>query len=284
MLSYSILGILLYKLIFFFVIYSLLGWISEVSYAFYNRRIFINRGFLFGPICPIYGLGLVIVIILTNSIKNNLFLLFIFATLITSLLEYVTGFILEKLFHSKWWDYTDDPLNLHGRICLQFSIIWGLATTIIIKVIHPIIIFFIDAIPFQIIKYILYLLIFTLILDFSFTLKSLTKLKPILTEILKIRNELKGKYVHIVSSTKVKTLEKIEITELNLKEIMNRYNTYYNNLSFNHRRLLKAFPTVSIFKVENLSKQIKEKLLQLKENMKEEVIQIREDLSNSNKK
>jgi uncharacterized membrane protein len=283
MFSYYILGILLYKLILFFVIYSFLGWISEVSYAFYNRRIFINRGFLFGPVCPIYGLGLVVVIILTNNIKDNLLLLFTFSTLITSLLEYTTGFILEKLFHSKWWDYTEDPFNLHGRICLHFSIMWGLATTIIVKVIHPIINFLIDAIPFEVIKYILSLFIVTLLLDFSFTLKSLIKFKPILTEILKIRNELKRKYTYIFSSTKIKTLERIEITELNLKEIMNRYNTYYSNLSFNHRRLLKSFSNISIFKIENLAKQIRKKLLQLKENMKEEVVQIKEDLSNSNK-
>lgn len=271
MFSFSILGILLYKLILFFIIYSFLGWISEVSYAFYNRRIFINRGFLYGPICPIYGLGLVIVIILTNNIKNNLFLLFIFATLITSLLEYITGFLLEKLFHSKWWDYTDDPLNLHGRICLHFSIMWGLATTIIIKIIHPIINFFIDIIPLQSTKYTLYSSIVILLLDFSFTLKSLTQLKPVLAELLKIRNELRRRYTHIISSTKIKTLERIEITELNLKELINRYNTYCSNLSFNHRRLLKAFPTVSILRVENLVKQIKEKLLQLKETLKEEV-------------
>lgn len=257
MFSYYILGILLYKLILFFVIYSFLGWISEVSYAFYNRRIFINRGFLFGPVCPIYGLGLVVVIILTNNIKDNLLLLFTFSTLITSLLEYTTGFILEKLFHSKWWDYTEDPFNLHGRICLHFSIMWGLATTIIVKVIHPIINFLIDAIPFEVIKYILSLFIVTLLLDFSFTLKSLIKFKPILTEILKIRNELKRKYTYIFSSTKIKTLERIEITELNLKEIMNRYNTYYSNLSFNHRRLLKSFSNISIFKIENLAKQIR---------------------------
>lgn len=284
MFDFFILGIPFYKLILFFVIYSFLGWISEISYAFYNRRIFVNRGFLFGPICPIYGSGLVVVIILTSGVKNNLFLLFIFATLITSFLEYVTGFILEKLFHSKWWDYTEDPLNLHGRICLHFSIMWGAATAIIIKIIHPIINSFVDIMSFEITEYILYSSIILLFLDFSFTLKSLIQLKPILNEIIKIGNELKGRYTHTISSTKVKTLERIETTELNLKEIMTRYNTYYNNLNFNHRRLLKAFPTVSILRVETLTKQIKDKLLQLKESMKEEVIQIKEDLSDIKEK
>ena len=100
---------------------------------------FVNRGFLNGPYCPIYGCGVVIVVAALTPLKDNLLILFAGSFLLTSILEYITGFILEKVFHNKWWDYSNKPFNLHGYICLKFSIYWGLACTFIMDVIHPII-------------------------------------------------------------------------------------------------------------------------------------------------
>lgn len=128
-----------YELVWIFIIYAFIGWCTEVSYAALDRGIFVNRGFLNGPYCPIYGCGVVIVVAVLTPLKDNLLILFAGSLLLTSILEYITGFILEKVFHNKWWDYSNKPFNLHGYVCLKFSIYWGLACTFVMDVLHPII-------------------------------------------------------------------------------------------------------------------------------------------------
>ena len=128
-----------YELVWIFIIYAFIGWCTEVSYAALDRGIFVNRGFLNGPYCPIYGCGVVIVVGVLTSLKDNLLILFAGSFLLTSILEYITGLVLEKVFHNKWWDYSNKPFNIQGYVCLKFSIYWGLACTFIMDVLHPII-------------------------------------------------------------------------------------------------------------------------------------------------
>lgn len=128
-----------YELVWIFIIYAFIGWCTEVSYAALDTGKFVNRGFLNGPYCPIYGCGVVIVVAILTPLKESLLVLFIGSVVLTTVLEYITGFLLEKVFHNKWWDYSDKPFNVKGYICLKFSIYWGLACTFIMDVIHPII-------------------------------------------------------------------------------------------------------------------------------------------------
>ena len=137
-----------YELVWIFIIYAFIGWCTEVSYAALDTGKFVNRGFLNGPYCPIYGCGVVIVVAILTPLKENLLILFAGSFLLTSVLEYITGYILEKVFHNKWWDYSDKPFNIKGYVCLKFSIYWGLACTFIMDIIHPIFYAAIRFIPF----------------------------------------------------------------------------------------------------------------------------------------
>ena len=137
-----------YELVWIFIIYAFIGWCTEVSYAALDTGKFVNRGFLNGPYCPIYGCGVVIVVAILTPLKENLLILFAGSFLLTSVLEYITGYILEKVFHNNWWDYSDKPCNIKGYVCLKFSIYWGLACTFIMDIIHPIIYAAIRFIPF----------------------------------------------------------------------------------------------------------------------------------------
>ena len=128
-------------------IYSFLGWCAEVVFAACRRGIFVNRGFLNGPVCPIYGFGVALVLWLLEPVKSNFFLLFFGSMLLTTALEFIIGFIMESFFHDKWWDYSSNPFNIKGYVCLEFSIIWGLACVLVVDVIHPIIQKLIDAVP-----------------------------------------------------------------------------------------------------------------------------------------
>ncbi len=126
----------LYEYLWFFVIYAIGGWCIEVSYHVVTKGHFINRGFLNGPVCPIYGFGMIIVIICLLPLKDNKVIMFFGSIVLATLLELVTGFMLEKLFHERWWDYSKEPFNFHGYICLKFSIEWGIACLIVVDVIH----------------------------------------------------------------------------------------------------------------------------------------------------
>lgn len=137
-----------YELVWIFIIYAFFGWCTEVSYAALDTGKFVNRGFLNGPYCPIYGCGIVIVVTILTPLKENLLLLFVGSVLLTTTLEFLTGYILEKAFHNKWWDYSDKPFNVKGYICLKFSILWGLACTFVMEILHPAIYKLITWIPF----------------------------------------------------------------------------------------------------------------------------------------
>ncbi len=138
---------LIYQFALFFFIYAFLGWCTEVAYAALETGAFVNRGFLNGPVCPIYGVGMCIVISCLTPFLGNLFLLFAAALILTTLLEWGTGFLMEKIFHERWWDYSDEPFNIGGYICLRFSIIWGLSCVFVMKLIHPIIAYAVVILP-----------------------------------------------------------------------------------------------------------------------------------------
>ena len=106
----------IYNIMWYFFIYAFLGWCTEVSFFAVKTGKFVNRGFLNGPVCPVYGFGLVIIIMALTPLKDNLLLLFVGSVVITSSLEFLTGWALEKIFHTRWWDYTNNKFNLHGYI------------------------------------------------------------------------------------------------------------------------------------------------------------------------
>ena len=123
--------------IIYFFIYAFLGWIMEVIYALFIHGHFVNRGFLFGPICPIYGFGAIILIMTTKKLYKRPVLKFIIATVSFTVFEYLVSLILEMLFGLRWWDYTNDFLNIQGRVSLLYSIFWGVIGVIVLEKIHP---------------------------------------------------------------------------------------------------------------------------------------------------
>ena len=138
---------MLYHLLWFFFVYAFLGWCAEVGYAATKTGKFVNRGFLNGPWCPVYGFGVVIVLGCLEPLSGNLPLLFLGSVALTSALEWLTGFALEKLFHQRWWDYSDEPFNLTGYICLRFSLMWGFACLFVVKLLHPTVVLAVGLLP-----------------------------------------------------------------------------------------------------------------------------------------
>ncbi|MFT8316148.1 MAG: putative ABC transporter permease [Clostridium sp.] len=183
-----------YHLFFYFIFYSFLGWCVEVLYSFKIKGEFVNRGFLNGPFCPVYGFGAISIIMIVKPFENNIIFLIVSCLFFPSLIEYITGFILEKLFNTTWWDYSNTKFNLQGRICLKFSIIWFLVSLIILVFIHPYIMeSMVNALPLNYGIVIMYILISYFIIDLYITMISLIKLKELFAELYHISLELRSK-------------------------------------------------------------------------------------------
>lgn len=130
-----------------FMIYSFIGWCGEIAISFLQNKRFINRGFLMGPICPIYGCGCVLLTWLLSKYANDLIVLFCLSMIICSILEYLTSWIMEIIFKMRWWDYSHLKFNINGRICLYYAAPFGIIGTVVVQYINPFFINLINHIP-----------------------------------------------------------------------------------------------------------------------------------------
>lgn len=142
------------RTVYWFFVYGLLGWCAEVIFAAVKEHRLVNRGFLCGPICPIYGFGMVALLYAARALGApglplSVPVVFVVGGVLTTLLELIGGWGLYRLFRIRWWDYTGIPFNLGGYICPQFSLLWGLGSVVMVKGLHPLLARLGDRIPLQ---------------------------------------------------------------------------------------------------------------------------------------
>ena len=263
-----------YEVLCIFIIYAFIGWCAEVSYAALDLGIFVNRGFLNGPYCPIYGVGVLIVIELLLPLKNNLIILFIGSVILTSVLEYIVGYLLEKIFHNKWWDYSEIPFNINGYVCLKFSIFWGLSCSFIVLILHPIIFAFIHMIPKTVGIIILIVLLSAFTVDCIFTISTILKLNKRLVIIGEAAERLKqisdeiGENIYERTTDAVERKEylhqNIEKKRVEYEKWSRRYKEILEEKIYGHSRLIQAFPRMK-------SRDYDESLHKLREHLKKAV-------------
>ena len=154
-----------YQLAFFFFIYSFAGWCIEVCCAAIQKRKFVNRGFVNGPLCPIYGSGAVLFAVFLPELKEAPFFLFLAGAILASILEFTTGALLEKLFHRKWWDYSNIRWNYEGYVCLPFSLGWGVCAVVLNMFLNPLLVKLLRIMPRLLMVIIMIALTVALVLD-----------------------------------------------------------------------------------------------------------------------
>lgn len=120
-----------------FIIYSLMGWCIEIVAMYFHEKKLVDRGFLIGPYCPIYGVSALLMVSLLQKYKPDIASLFVMSVLVCSITEYVTSYLLEKIFKARWWDYSHMRFNVNGRICLSNSILFGFLGVLLIHFINP---------------------------------------------------------------------------------------------------------------------------------------------------
>lgn len=178
----------MYQLLFLFllfIIYSFIGWCIEVIGCSITSRKIVNRGFLIGPYCPIYGIGCLLISILCTPYIDDMFVLFILVIFLTSTLEYFTSYILEKMFNARWWDYSNSFLNIDGRVCIINSIGFGLGGVLFLNIIEPITVEFVKNIPLDIFYVIASPLFIFFIIDIITSFKLTFSLKNSFTALRK---------------------------------------------------------------------------------------------------
>ena len=219
-----------------FLIYSFLGWCMEICVSLVERKRFVNRGFLLGPYCPIYGSGAILITLLLSAFKDKPILLFFMAILICGILEYLTSYFMEKIFRLRWWDYSKKRFNINGRVCLDTIIPFGILGMIIMYISNPFLLDKINMIPSNVLSIIFYIMLVIYLIDNIISL----------TTILGIRS----------TTTKVNRENKEDNTE----EITKKVREILLGKSFTQRRLLNAYPKLQAIKIK-----VKQKIKQTKE-------------------
>ena len=228
------------SLIFYFC--SFIGYLLEVFWCYLGSKKFVNRGFLCGPVIPIYGLGAVLILFCLLRYYEDPVVVFVFGVIITSSLEYFVSFLLEKIFHNKWWDYSNRKYNLNGRICLQNSFAFGILSLLIIYVVTPGFYFLFSLFDFKV--WMILTIIFTVIFVLDVIYSVIIAYRIIIVE------ELKNEKIAMIPI----------IFEKRLKESIEGFKAFPS-------RLLKAFPNLDNNVFEMMKKyreEAKEKSKKLK--------------------
>lgn len=196
-----------------FIIYSFMGWVMEVVCSLVKFKRFVNRGFLLGPICPIYGCGVIGITLLIGNDTSSIPIVFLKSIVVCSILEYSTSYIMEKMFNARWWDYSKKKFNINGRICLSTMLPFGILGTLVVCIVHP---FFIKLISLlnpthMIILSIILFIIFIIDNIVSFSIMN------------KIKLEIKKQIADNTETIKKHVMEWIEEKSVLYRHIKNAY-------------------------------------------------------------
>lgn len=218
-----------------FLIYSFIGWSIEVVVTFNKEKKFVNRGFMLGPYCPIYGFSSIIMILYLSRYRNSFVTVFLLAVVVCSIMEYLVSFLMEKLFKARWWDYTNRKFNINGRICLENSIWFGLLGALLVYIVNPFLSNIISNIDDKVLIIIGSILLILFITDLVISLRVTFKIKNTITKLIK--------------------KDSTEDFNIKIKELI-------NNKILN-KRLFKAFPKIKF--------NVKDKVIDFRNYFKEKI-------------
>lgn len=247
----------------YFIILAIIGWIMEVTLQLVQKHKFSNRGFLIGPYCPIYGCGAILITLLLNKYLNDPITLFIMAILLCGVLEYLTSYFMEKIFHLRWWDYSKKKFNINGRVCLDTIIPFGILGMLIMYILNP---FFLDKLKLlsqTTLNIVFYIVISIYITDNIISLITMFGIRKTTASVSRENRE---------DNTE-------EITKKVREILLGRPK------AFTQKRLINAYPKLQTIriKVKEKIEQTKEEIDKRKEMFDEKIEQTKEEISKRKK-
>ena len=239
-----------------FMIYAVAGWIMEVTCKLIQYKRFINRGFLIGPYCPIYGYGALLITFLLGRYKYDALVLFVMAIVVCGTLEYLTSLVMEKMFKARWWDYSAKKYNINGRICLETVVPFGILGCLVMYVLNPITFKYLNMLSNSMLN-IISAICFTIFITDNIV-----------------------SYNVISSFTKtVKTINVGKIKD-NTEEITKKVREVLIGKSFFNKRLMEAYPNLQA-KIKEKARQIAQKAKEVKTEMSDKVESMKEKITQS---
>lgn len=232
--KFTILGINIWEILAYFIIYSIAGYIIETFFALIRYGVLESRqSFLYGPFCGIYGIGAVIMVIFLQYFSKNRATLFAGGFIIGSITEYLVSFIGELILHVKWWDYSNMPFNLNGRICFSYSMFWGVLAIFLMKAIHP-----------RIRNLMAYILKKS---SAKFTKTAIT----VITIFLLVDCVISGYAINLftirmVAENNLDVSNKEEIYQINAKINSSQFSSKLKNVIFNNKKMIKTYPNLKV--------------------------------------
>lgn len=269
-----------YYMILLFFIYSFLGWCIEVAFVAVTLGRVENRGFLNGPACPIYGVGMLGVLTVLTPVSEKWFLVFLGGMVICSAVELFGGWILDKIFHMRWWDYTDMPFNVGGYICLSFSIMWGIAVVFAVRMINPLIMAGIKRLPQLAGIIIICVLAVIFVVDMIVTLKNLIGIRKSLGQLDKLAEELQhlgDQLKEVVGNSAISVAEK---TNDNIEDAKEKL----ESMSENTKEKIENVSETAREKIENVSETAREKIAARKEELEDKREELIKNIQKRNKR
>lgn len=254
------------EMLLIFAVYAILGWITEVVFFTLKTGTFVNRGFLNGPLCPLYGFGVLGVLLIMYPIQNNILLLFIGSMAFCTAIELITGIVLEKLFHDTWWDYTDQPFNFKGYICLRFSIMWGIACVSVIRILHPGIMKGIDSLHFGVAVFLICAFYIYAACDLFVTVRGINNVNRALRKMAERAHNVSEVAGSAISDATKRIDERGDQLKEDIEDRKERFDAkrdafiaFSTDPSFRkHKRLMEAFPAMRNNFKERIIKQVGE--------------------------
>ncbi len=255
-----------------FIIYSAIGWTMEVIGKLIELKRFVNRGFLIGPCCSIYGVGAILITLLLKNFTYNVIILFIMSILVCGVLEYGTSYFMEKFFKARWWDYSKKKFNINGRVCLDTIIPFGLLGCFIVYIANPFFLMQLEKIPTLALHIIVIALLLIYIIDICISLGVVTNLRKTTSEVNK------------------------ENRQDNTEEITKKVREILLGKSIFNRRLINAYPKLIAIKdkikestqelkrtVNNTKDEIKDSIAEKKDSIKESIEETKQNIKNLKK-
>ena len=241
-------GVDFYHIANWFYIYSFLGWLWETCYVSVRKGKLINRGFINGPLCTIYGCGALAVYMILLPVSGNLLALFAGGIVVATALEYVTAALMENIFHTSWWDYSDKKFNFQGRICLGCSLGWGLFTVGLFRVLHPVVADFVELYSRKIGEIAVCVITVVYIVDFAFSAAAAFHLHeriPAWEQALdRLRVELLVQAREKMESKELEEKRNVMMSDIS-EELQKRKEAMAGKVSHNMQRFVKAYPNLN---------------------------------------
>ncbi len=282
-------GYSVYQMFHMFVFWAVIGWGIEVCTLTLETGQYQNRGFLNGPLCPIYGFGVLMVVIFLRPIEDTFIPLFLTSMIICTTFEFAVGIGMEKLFNNRWWDYSHEKFNIKGYICLKISVLWGLGCVLVVKVVHPLVEIYVDWLPLKLGMLIIIVMSVLIVIDVIGSMTAVNKLNARLKQIDEITKlmlkssvkigenishetlEIKEKYdkIALVADTKANELkekydnskvefkEKYDNSKQELKEKLEKLMNYNDATA---ERWMKSFPNMRSVSYQDSFEKVKKSL------------------------